>query len=105
MGQKDESPRTTILSLLLLILMSATALPNCLGCPADGSHCRNCIVNQMKTGCPGCVPIMQCMARCLWSGSSRSNCIKKCDCNGGYPRLADCRKCLSQCKCSCSASA
>ncbi|EYU33857.1 hypothetical protein MIMGU_mgv11b015169mg, partial [Erythranthe guttata] len=46
-----------------------------------------------------------CMARCLWGGASRPNCTKKCDCSGGYPRLADCKKCLSQCKCSCVASA
>ncbi|KAI3466521.1 hypothetical protein Pfo_023184 [Paulownia fortunei] len=103
MGQKVWLSRMRILCVLMLILWEMT-LPS-LGCPTDGSQCRNCIMNQMKSGCPGCVPIMQCMARCLWAGTSRSSCIKKCDCNGGYPRLTDCKKCLSQCKCSCSASA
>ncbi|PIN21304.1 hypothetical protein CDL12_05998 [Handroanthus impetiginosus] len=99
------SPSRTRINLCLLILILLEMTLPCLGCPSDGSQCRNCIVNQMKTECPGCVPTMQCMARCLWGGTTRSACIKKCDCSRGYPRLGDCKKCLSQCKCSCSASA
>ncbi|KAL1567786.1 hypothetical protein AAHA92_03228 [Salvia divinorum] len=90
-----------IVCAVMLILWGA-----CTGCsPSGDGGCRNCIVRQMKSGCPRCVPIMQCMGRCLWGGASRSNCVKKCDCGGGYPRLPDCKKCLAQCKCSCSASA
>ncbi|CAA0836516.1 Unknown protein [Striga hermonthica] len=83
---------------LAMLLMFADSSVFSTGCPSDGSQCRNCIVNRLKTECPGCAPIMQCMAKCLWAGSSRPKCVKKCDCNiGGYPRLADCKKCLFQC--------
>ncbi|KAG6386875.1 hypothetical protein SASPL_152052 [Salvia splendens] len=93
-----------IVCLVMLILLLVA--PPCTGCsPSGNGGCRNCIVRQLKSGCPRCVPIMQCMGRCLWGGASRSNCVKKCDCGSGYPRLADCKKCLSQCKCSCSVSA
>ncbi|KAL9159731.1 hypothetical protein ABFS82_08G153900 [Erythranthe guttata] len=99
-----SSSRIKILFVLTTLILSEISSPAA-GCPSDGSQCKSCIMNRMKTGCPGCVPIMQCMARCLWGGASRPNCTKKCDCSGGYPRLADCKKCLSQCKCSCVASA
>ncbi|KAL2483928.1 hypothetical protein Fot_45372 [Forsythia ovata] len=99
MGQKIWLSKMAMVCILLLILWEM-ALPS-MACPSDGTECSNCILNRMKSGCPGCVPIMQCMARCLWSGTTRSKCIKKCDCAGGYPRLVDCKKCLSQCKCSC----
>ncbi|CAI0440091.1 unnamed protein product [Linum tenue] len=41
------------------------------------------------------------MARCLWGGAAKSRCAEKCDCGGGKPTLADCRGCMSRCKCSC----
>ncbi|XP_022723215.1 uncharacterized protein LOC111280265 [Durio zibethinus] len=72
-----------------------------LACPSNGSGCKDCILDQMKYSCPSCVPLIRCMARCLWGGTSSSNCINRCDCNGGKPRLSDCRKCMSRCKCSC----
>ncbi|XP_052183866.1 uncharacterized protein LOC127795926 [Diospyros lotus] len=83
--------------ILLLVMLSPA-----LACPPDGSRCQNCIVDRFKQGCPPCVPIMQCMARCLWDGNSRAKCTKKCDCNDDYPKLSDCKKCLSRCKCSCA---
>ncbi|XP_050368194.1 uncharacterized protein LOC126786415 [Argentina anserina] len=96
---------------LMLLLMWQTALGEvlanpasgcgCQSCPANGGECRTCIVNQMKFGCPTCVPILRCMARCLWGGSSRMNCTKKCDCGGGTPKPSDCKKCMARCKCSC----
>ncbi|KAL8512033.1 hypothetical protein ACS0TY_018480 [Phlomoides rotata] len=96
-----KTSRMRIVVQVVMVIVWARAL-GCSGCPSDGSECSNCIMTRMKSGCPGCVPILQCMARCLWAGSSRSICTKKCDCKGGYPRLGDCKKCLSQCKCSCS---
>uniref|UniRef100_A0A6N2K1W1 Uncharacterized protein n=1 Tax=Salix viminalis TaxID=40686 RepID=A0A6N2K1W1_SALVM len=66
--------------------------------PSDGGGCKDC--HQMRC-CPTCVPILHCMARCLWGGSSRSKCITRCDCDGGKPTLSDCKKCMSRCKCSC----
>ncbi|XP_027088235.1 uncharacterized protein LOC113783087 [Coffea eugenioides] len=88
--------------MLLLIILSELAWPS-LACSSDTSNCSQCIANGMKFNCPGCVPIMRCMAKCLWGGTSRTKCMKKCDCNTDYPKLADCKKCLSRCKCSCSA--
>lgn len=91
---------TIVLVLLLVVLM---ALRPALACSSDGTDCSTCIRNRMKFNCPACTSSMQCMARCLWAGTSRANCIKKCDCNKDYPRLADCKKCLVPCKCKCSA--
>ena len=86
---------------LLLIMLVVVASPT-LGCtPSDGRGCKDCIVSQMRNACPSCMPILHCMAWCLWGGSPRPNCIKKCDCNNGYPTLSDCKRCMSKCKCSC----
>lgn len=86
-------------ALLLVMMMVASPIMSCP--PTDGRGCKDCIVNQMKNACPPCTPILHCMARCLWDGSSRPNCIKKCDCNTTYPTLSDCKGCMSKCKCSC----
>ncbi|KAJ0017520.1 hypothetical protein Pint_09698 [Pistacia integerrima] len=74
-----------------------------LACQSDRGECKDCVVDQMKYGCPKCVPLIHCMARCLWGGSSRAKCVNKCDCNGAKPRLSDCKECMSRCKCSCVA--
>ncbi|KAF9612966.1 hypothetical protein IFM89_004669 [Coptis chinensis] len=87
-----------IVSFLLLLVIAPS-----LACSSSkGNGCRDCIADQMKYGCPACAPILRCMARCLWGGKSQSVCSKKCDCNGGKPRLSDCKKCMSRCKCSCA---
>ncbi|WCJ28122.1 hypothetical protein M5689_009831 [Euphorbia peplus] len=83
--------------LLMLWLMISPSL----ACPPRTMTCEDCIVDQMKNGCPSCVPNLRCMTRCLWSGISRSNCIKKCNFDGGKPTLSECKKCVSSCKCSC----
>ncbi|XVF87839.1 hypothetical protein PTKIN_Ptkin18bG0153000 [Pterospermum kingtungense] len=92
---------TTLVLLLLIVLWSMVTYSPALACPSNGSGCRNCILDQMKYGCPSCVPLIRCMARCLWGGTSRSNCIKRCDCDGGKPTLSDCKRCMSRCKCTC----
>ncbi|KAI3823825.1 hypothetical protein L1987_05268 [Smallanthus sonchifolius] len=77
-----------------------------MACPSNGGSCRNCISNAMRKDCPKCFPMMKCMARCLWSNNNtpKSKCVKQCDCDtGSYPRLSDCKSCLSQCKCICAA--
>lgn len=89
----------TLVVVLLIITMKAGVM----GCPWDGRECKDCVQNQMKFDCPKCVPVLRCMARCLWSGSSRSKCVKRCDC-GGNPPLSYCKKCMSRCKCSCIAA-
>ncbi|KAL1832289.1 hypothetical protein ACET3Z_001940 [Daucus carota] len=69
-----------------LIMSLIISLP-ALACPADGSECKDCIASRMKSDCPACAPIMRCMAQCLWDkGMSQKQCVKKCDCDGGYPR-------------------
>nr|GMD86023.1 uncharacterized protein LOC109242719 [Ipomoea batatas] len=88
-------------TLILLMLWEMPSLSS--ACDTYSGGCRDCIVKHTMKDCPKCSTIMCCMAQCLWGGSSRSKCTKKCDCNGGYPRLSDCKNCLSPCKCSCSA--
>ena len=94
---------STMAAVLMLLLVFWLMISPALGCPSDGSECKDCIVNQMRNGCPSCAPVLSCMARCLWGGASKSKCVKRCDCYGGKPRLSDCKKCMSRCKCSCEA--
>ncbi|XP_038711508.1 uncharacterized protein LOC120005765 [Tripterygium wilfordii] len=93
-----------VMFLAMIVLWSALMSP-AVACPPDRSQCKDCIVDQFKYGCPKCVPVLRCMARCLWGGTSKGNCVKRCDCNGGKPTLSDCKKCMSRCKCSCVAAA
>uniref|UniRef100_A0A7N0UHV8 Uncharacterized protein n=1 Tax=Kalanchoe fedtschenkoi TaxID=63787 RepID=A0A7N0UHV8_KALFE len=90
---------------LVLATSPATALANtnCGVSPGKktGKECRTCIVDQLKFGCPKCVPLLRCMARCLWSGTARDKCGKRCDCGGAKPGLGECKRCMSRCKCSC----
>ncbi|KAJ7967779.1 TNFR/CD27/30/40/95 cysteine-rich region [Quillaja saponaria] len=99
----EVNKQFTIAHVSLTLLMLWLVVFPVEGCPPDGRTCRDCILNQMKHDCPPCGPILHCMARCLWDGSSKPRCVKKCDCNGrnGYPTLSDCKRCMSRCKCSC----
>ncbi|XVF75240.1 hypothetical protein PTKIN_Ptkin13bG0171500 [Pterospermum kingtungense] len=95
---------TIALGMIMLLLMLWSMTSPAVACPSsNGSGCKDCILDQMKYGCPSCVPLLRCMARCLWGGASRSNCINRCDCNGGKPTLSSCKKCMSRCKCICVA--
>ncbi|KAM7264289.1 hypothetical protein ACFE04_001972 [Oxalis oulophora] len=92
----------------MLMVISFMMMPRTvLACTADHNNdrsgCKDCIVDQMKYDCPTCIPILRCMARCLWGGSSKGKCISKCDCHGGKPKLSDCKTCMARCKCSCVA--
>ncbi|OWM83348.1 hypothetical protein CDL15_Pgr012829 [Punica granatum] len=96
---EKKAPLLAILMIFLLVtIMRAEA-----SCPSYGSECSGCITERMKYGCPRCRPLLKCMARCLWGGRSRALCTKRCDCNSskGKPRLSDCKKCMSKCRCSC----
>ncbi|KAK3432171.1 hypothetical protein EUGRSUZ_E03934 [Eucalyptus grandis] len=70
---------------------------------SDGSACRDCIMDRLNRGCPSCGPVLCRIKRCLWGGSSRAKCTRRCDCKGGKPKLSDCNKCMSTYKCSCVA--
>ncbi|GMH05259.1 hypothetical protein Nepgr_007099 [Nepenthes gracilis] len=84
--------------ILWLFISPAAACPS----DSDGKSCKDCIVHTMKHNCPSCVSMLRCMAKCLWGGTQRIKCQNRCDCNGDkFPRLPDCRNCLSKCKCSC----
>ncbi|XP_021895146.1 uncharacterized protein LOC110812633 [Carica papaya] len=97
-----EEKKLSTVSLALLMLLSLWLMISpASACPPDRSGCKGCIVDQMKYACPSCVPLLRCMAKCLWGGSSRPKCIKRCDCNAGKPRLSDCKQCMLRCKCSC----
>ncbi|KAK9935910.1 hypothetical protein M0R45_012783 [Rubus argutus] len=96
-----EKRPSTLALVPLMMMMLLLLFPAGLACQNNGGECRSCVVNQMKFGCPTCVPVLRCMARCLWGGSSRLKCVKRCDCGGGNPKLSDCKKCMAPCKCSC----
>ena len=101
-AKRRLSTTTAALSMLLLTVVLMN-FPAAKACPSDGSQCRSCILDRFKSDCPPCVPILRCMAKCLWGGTTPgAKCAKQCDCNEGYPRLSDCKKCMSKCKCSCS---
>ncbi|CAL1352161.1 unnamed protein product [Linum trigynum] len=97
--------------LVIMMLLVTPTSPTCHPSPPShrpspsphrgGSGCKQCVVEQLQYGCPKCTPILRCMARCLWGGAAKSRCVEKCDCGGGKPTLADCRGCMSRCKCSC----
>ncbi|CAI0440092.1 unnamed protein product [Linum tenue] len=88
-----------------MMQLVAPTSPTCHPSPpphrGGGSGCKQCVVEQLQYGCPKCTPVLRCMARCLWGGAAKSRCAEKCDCGGGKPTLADCRGCMSRCKCSC----
>ncbi|WCJ32075.1 hypothetical protein M5689_013519 [Euphorbia peplus] len=104
MGNKKQQFRSVLM--IAAILMWWMIYPTAAVCSSRGgrSACKQCVGNQMKHGCPSCAPMLQCMGRCLWGGSSKSKCIKKCDRGGAMLTLSDCKKCMSTCKCSCVAS-
>ncbi|KAG4177931.1 hypothetical protein ERO13_A10G009400v2 [Gossypium hirsutum] len=87
--------------LLVTMMLSSMGSITAIACPSNGNGCKDCIVEQIRYSCPSCVPLIRCMARCLWGGAARSTCISRCD--GGKPTLSDCKKCMSRCKCSCVA--
>ncbi|KFK43471.1 hypothetical protein AALP_AA1G129400 [Arabis alpina] len=72
--------------------------------PPSQNSCRTCMAEQMKYDCPKCVPVLRCMARCLWGGVSQRKCTTTCGCNAvAKPSLGECKRCVSRCKCSCAA--
>ncbi|XP_030553022.1 uncharacterized protein LOC115757069 [Rhodamnia argentea] len=89
--------------LLMLVLWLLMVPPQATACPSDGGACRDCIVDQLSHCCPSCGPVLRCMGRCLWGGSSQVQCTRRCNCDGGTPKLSNCKKCMSKCKCSCMA--
>lgn len=99
--QQQQPPPKLALASIMMLLMIWSVISPAMACQPNGGECKVCIVEQLKFGCPSCVPVIRCMARCLWGGRSRSVCVNRCDCNGGSPKLSDCKKCLSRCKCSC----
>lgn len=100
-ANKRVLPLRMVMCLVLLVVY--TTMSSTQACSPNGGDCRNCIAKAMRKDCPKCAPIMRCMARCLWANTPKSKCVKQCDCNtGSYPKLSDCKSCLSQCKCMCA---
>uniref|UniRef100_A0A803M1N4 Uncharacterized protein n=1 Tax=Chenopodium quinoa TaxID=63459 RepID=A0A803M1N4_CHEQI len=87
---------------LVALLISWLAILPASACSNDSSDCKDCILRRMKYDCPSCTTALRCMAKCLWAGTSKTKCIKRCDCNDKYPKLSDCKKCMSKCRCSCA---
>ncbi|AES64468.1 hypothetical protein MtrunA17_Chr2g0289811 [Medicago truncatula] len=102
MEAKKQKMAIQIQALSLIMLLMASPIMGW-GCPRTNRRwCKDCIVNQMKKSCPTCYPVLHCMARCLWDGGFKTNCINKCNCYSCYPTLYDCKRCMTKCKCSCT---
>ncbi|KAF7848138.1 hypothetical protein BT93_L2262 [Corymbia citriodora subsp. variegata] len=99
----EKMSKEALVPLMMLVLWLMVVPPKVVACPSDGGACQDCIVDQLNCGCPSCRPVLRCMGQCLWGGSSRAKCMRRCDCNSGKPKLSDCKKCMSKCKCSCMA--
>ena len=93
-----------MMMMMMMVLWLVVSPAIIMACPNEGSKCRDCIAKQMKCECPACSPLLQCVARCLWAGTSKPVCVKRCDCAHSKPKLSDCKKCISKCKCSCMVS-
>ncbi|KAJ4879209.1 Uncharacterized protein Rs2_36263 [Raphanus sativus] len=95
-----------LIFLLTLLLISRTnAVSSAGGCrhPPSQNSCKTCVVEQMNFNCPKCVPVLGCMARCLWGGVSQRKCTTTCGVNTvARPSLMECKRCVSRCKCSCA---
>ncbi|CAN8305434.1 unnamed protein product [Cochlearia groenlandica] len=103
------------ISLLLVLLFTFLSTPKATGpavrsrggfCrhPSSRNSCKTCISEQMKYTCPKCVPVLRCMARCLWGGVTQMKCTATCGCDtAAKPSLVECKRCVSRCKCSCAA--
>lgn len=100
MPQKELKLASPLL-LTVVLLISWSLVTSACSDDDTATDCKGCILNRMKYDCPSCVRTLRCMAKCLWAGTPRIKCTKRCDCNEGYPRLSDCKKCMSKCKCSC----
>ncbi|XP_010533781.1 PREDICTED: uncharacterized protein LOC104809471 [Tarenaya hassleriana] len=101
-----------ILCLLTLLSISISAATAASGCnrnrtrSRNSNSCKTCVSEQLNYGCPKCVPLLRCMARCLWGGGSQRKCTATCGCDAAAavkPSLSDCKRCVSRCKCSCIA--
>ncbi|XP_057537564.1 uncharacterized protein LOC130815200 [Amaranthus tricolor] len=98
----EPNTRFKLESIVLVVLLISWFAVLTSACPNDSSDCRDCILKRMKYDCPSCVTTLRCMAKCLWAGTSKTRCTKKCDCNDNYPKLSDCKNCMSKCRCSCA---
>ncbi|KAF8030280.1 hypothetical protein BT93_E2660 [Corymbia citriodora subsp. variegata] len=79
----EKMSKEALVPLMMLVLWLMVVPPQAVACPSDG--------------------VLRCMGQCLWGRSSRAKCMRRCDCNSGKPKLSDCKKCMSKCKCSCMA--
>ncbi|EOA36403.1 hypothetical protein CARUB_v10010850mg [Capsella rubella] len=95
------------LIILLLSISKVTAAAGSRGVcrhPPSRNSCKTCMAEQMKYVCPKCVPVLRCMARCLWGGVTQKTCTTTCGCDtAAKPSLLECKRCVSRCKCSCAA--
>ncbi|ESQ35621.1 hypothetical protein EUTSA_v10009916mg [Eutrema salsugineum] len=93
-----------IIVFTLLLSISRAASGGVCRHPPSKTSCKTCMEEQMKYVCPKCVPILRCMARCLWGGVSQRKCTTSCGCDTvAKPSLVECKRCVSRCKCSCAA--
>ncbi|CAA7029080.1 unnamed protein product [Microthlaspi erraticum] len=108
---KFESLFSSLIFLLILFTL-LTSIPTAAAAGSGGVcrhppsrySCKTCMAEQMKYVCPKCVPVLRCMARCLWGGVSQRICTTTCGCDTvAKPSLLECKRCVSRCKCSCAA--
>ncbi|XP_010512427.1 PREDICTED: uncharacterized protein LOC104788375 [Camelina sativa] len=99
-------PSLIFLIILLSISRATAATGSASVCrhPPSRNSCKTCMAEQMNYVCPKCVPVLRCMARCLWGGVNQRKCTTTCGCDiTAKPSLFECKRCVSRCKCSCAA--
>ncbi|KAG7653994.1 hypothetical protein ISN44_As01g012110 [Arabidopsis suecica] len=103
---KFQSIFSSLIILIILLLVSRAAATGSGGVcrhPPSRNSCKTCMAEQMKYDCPKCVPVLRCMARCLWGGVTQRKCTTTCGCDtAAKPSLLECKRCVSRCKCSCA---
>ncbi|KAL1199046.1 hypothetical protein V5N11_028383 [Cardamine amara subsp. amara] len=104
---KFQSLLSSLIFLIIVLSISRIAAMGSGGAyrhPPSQSSCKTCMAEQMQYTCPKCIPVLRCMARCLWGGVAQRKCTATCGCDPvAKPSLVECKRCVSRCKCSCAA--
>jgi len=103
MEREKLAESKAMIIVVVLLIMVLLLLPFASACSSEQNGCKNCILDRLNCDCPGCKPVLRCLASCMWSGTPQAKCVRTCESREVKPCLADCKRCMQQCKCSCLA--